>query len=388
MPSYFPALKGNMGDLDYCIVVMHLGELVKQVKYAEEVQDWKAGIPSELKMQRKLNLSRVRNEMVPYLRDNPDHFFSALTVELQRPGEVNHEVKFRPFDGQQLVGEVIFDGTETLTALDGQHRLKAIELVLSEEPELAKEIISVIIVPHKGIERSQQLFSDLNRNAKQPSKTLNILFEHREFFARVAKALADRSKFFSDRTNMETNSLTQKSPHIVTLSVLYECTATLLLENECDEDKHRDESIVQRAADEIVHIYDDVIMPSLPDVIRVINGSITAHDMRTKYVFAHSVGMQAVARAVRVCIDQSGSERWETIVKDGFSQIDWRIKNHEWEGSAVQGGKVATRRQNIVRTACIIKLKLGLDVPQNEKDDLLSAIRAINPERDLPKSVV
>lgn len=386
MASQFPALRGQMGVLVYYVTVMRLGELVKQVGYAEDLQKWSDGLPAEYKKQRKLNLSRVTNEMVPYLTVNPDHFYAALTAEVERPGDPNGTIIFEGLEGNEDVGVVKFDGSEQIMALDGQHRLKSIELALKEHPELALESIAVILVPGKGFRRSQQLFTDLNRYAKQPSKTLNLLFEQREFLARVAKDVADKAMTFKDRVNFETNSLGRKTRHHITLAVLYEAVVAILDRQYGDSES--DPAKLREAVTSIVHVYDDVITPALPDFQRMLDGNLTPFDLRCKYIYCHSVGQQAIAKAVRACQNSFGP-MWEDVVGEGFRAIDWQILNPEWEGSAVQGGSIYTRRQNVEHTATFIKMKLGVsNIPQVERDSLKAAIEASDPARLLPEPVV
>lgn len=385
MASSFPALKGTMGDLNYYVTVMKLGEVVKQIGYAEDLQKWDEGIPSEYKKQRKLNMSRVINEMVPYLSVNPDHFYAALTAEVERPGDPKSTIIFEPLEGSEDIGVVKFDGSEHIMTLDGQHRLKSIELAIKEHPDLARESITVILVPGKGFRRSQQLFSDLNRYAKQPSKTLNLLFEHREFFAGVAKEVADGASAFKDRVNLETNSLGRKSRHHITLAVLYECVVALLENNYSDRESDRKK--LREAVEHVTHVYDDVVIPSLPEFQDMLADRLTPYDLRCKYIFSHSVGEQAIAKAIRACQDHFGA-KWEDVVKQSFPKIDWRLVNPEWEGSAVQGGSIYTRRQNVEHTATFLKFKLGVPVAQVESDSLKAAIEATDPNRQLPEPVV
>lgn len=386
MASEFPALRGQMGDLEYYVAMMRLGEVVKQIGYAETLQKWDDGIPSEYKKQRKLNMSRIINEMVPYLTVNPDHFYSALTAEVERPGEPKSTIHFEPQNGSEFVGTVKFDGSEQIMTLDGQHRLKSIELALKEFPDLARESIAVILVPSKGYRKSQQLFSDLNRYAKQPSKTLNLLFEHRELFARVAKGVAEEANTFKDRVNLETNSLGRKTRHHITLAVLYECVQSLL-EGHYQE-REKDPKLVQEAVSDIIKAYDDVITPSLPEFEKMLSGQITPYDLRCKYIYCHSAGQQAIAKAVRACQDSFGSN-WADVVRKGFAKIDWRITNGDWEGSILQGGSIQTRRQNVLHTATLIKMKLGVpNIPQIEVESLKTAITANDPKRTLPQPVI
>jgi DNA sulfur modification protein DndB len=385
MASQFPALKGKMGEMEYALVMMKLGELVKHISYAEDVQDWAGGIPSEFKKQRKLNMSRIVNEMVPYLTATPDHFYGAITAELERPGDPLNRLLFEPASGQETMGTLTLDGSEQVMALDGQHRLKSIELGIKSHPDLARESIAVILVPGKGYKKSQQLFTDLNRYAKQPSKTLNLLFEHREFFAVVAKEVANTARTFADRVNLETNSLGQKAKHHITLGVLYEVVLALLDGHYGDSEKSPQK--IDEATKLVTHIYDNVVQPTLPEFANMLAGQLSPYDLRCKYIFGHSVGQQAIARGIRAARDELG-DAWESRIRDSFTRIDWRLTSPSWEGSAVQGGAIGSRRQNIDQTTTVLRLLLGLTVPQQEQDSLQTAIQAWNPDRKLPESVL
>jgi len=386
MASQFSALRGKMGEMEYALVMMRLGEVVRHIGYAEDMQEWDGGIPSEFKKQRKLNMSRITNEMVPYLTATPDHFYAAITAELERPGDPQNKLLFEPVaGGDGTMGTLTLDGSEQIMALDGQHRLKSIELAMKTHPDLSRESIAVILVPGKGYRKSQQLFTDLNRYAKQPSKTLNLLFEHREFFAVIAKEVGSNARTFRDRVNLETNSLGQKAKHHITLGVLYECVLALLEGHYNDGEKSV--SKIREATDLVVHVYDDVITPTLPEFDRMLAGDLLPYDLRTKYIFNHSVGQQAIARAVRAARDEF-PDTWENMVRKPFVGIDWRITSPQWEGSAVQGGAIGSRRQNIEQTTTVVKLLMGLTVPQKEIDSLKNALQATDPNRELPQPVI
>jgi len=385
MASQFPALRGKMGEMEYALVMMKLGELVKHISYAEDIQEWGGGIPAEFKKQRKLNMSRIIHEMVPYLTATSDHFYGAITAELERPGDPQNKLLFTPVEGQDTMGTLTLDGSEQVMALDGQHRLKSIELSMKTHPDLARESIAVILVPGKGYKKSQQLFTDLNRYAKQPSKTLNLLFEHREFFAVVAKEVGSKARTFRDRVNLETNSLGQKAKYHVTLGVLYECVLALLEGQYNDGEKAH--SKIMEATKLITHIYDDVVTPALPEFESMLAGAALPYDLRCKYIFGHSVGVQAIARAIRAARDQLGAS-WEGVVREAFAAIDWRLTSRLWEGSAVQGGAISSRRQNIEQTTTVLKLLLGLNTSEQEINSLKAMIQVADPDRALPEPAV
>src|SRR5438067_1622573 len=126
MATYLPAIRAAMGDAEYYISAVTLGEAARLVEYVEAVDGWTPETPPELKLQRKLNVQRVEREMVPYLLHTDDHFYSALTVEIRPapsvdgPGTVLFTSK-EAFPGGSEFGMLTLDGTETLCALDGQH---------------------------------------------------------------------------------------------------------------------------------------------------------------------------------------------------------------------------------------------------------------------------
>jgi DNA sulfur modification protein DndB len=100
------------------------------------------------------------------------------------------------------------------------------------------------------------------------------------------------------------------------------------------------------------------------------------HEYRSKYIAIHSVGWQSMALAIRAAIDQY-PDSWKDICRDKMSEIDWRITNPDWEGTAVSGGLVNNRTTNIRLLSTQIKELIGLELSDTEKD-------YFSPERPFP----
>ena len=49
------------------------------------------------------------------------------------------------------------------------------------------------------------MFSDLNKNAVKPTKSLNLLYDHRDEFAKFIVAISDELEIFSGRVELEKN---------------------------------------------------------------------------------------------------------------------------------------------------------------------------------------
>src|SRR5262249_7836735 len=140
--------------------------------------------------------------------------------------------------------------------------------------------------------RSQTLFSDLNRYAKGPSKSISLLFTHRERLARLAKAVAQTVPLLRDRVNMESTSLSVNSRHFITLSTLYEMTRALSGDLTDDAEADEDQLVADLTA--IWLALTDVI----PEWHLVATGQEHPAYLRARYLHMHGLAQQAIARAV------------------------------------------------------------------------------------------
>lgn len=362
------AFKGRIGNTDFYLSMATFGEVARMVSYKMNDKEW----PTELRQQRPINMSRVKNSMVPYLLENDDHFYSALVVEHVRPDETKHDVTFIADQDDPSTGWVEMNGSEILEAQDGQHRLKSIEMAVEQSPEIAKEKIGLVIVPHKTVKSAQQRFSDLNKNAKPTPKALNVMFEQREEAALLAKSLAKNSKMLDDRVNQTSSNLSKRSPYIVTIASLYEAVKIVepTLTGEIDA-----------KSEQLVH-YWDTALAAMPDFERMVEGKTTPGDIRTKYVYASGLGFEVLAEVIRAVV-VSHQENWERVLTEGLPCINWELGYSEWEGIALIAGRIAIARAPRRRTATLIKHLLGLPVGVNDFADLQEAYSHL--DRELPK---
>jgi DNA sulfur modification protein DndB len=358
MASTFPSVHGRMGGSDFYCSVLTYGEAARLIQFVEEVDDWGSDTDPESKTQRKLNVGRVEREMVPYLVDVEDHFYSALTVEVRPPirDDGSNAVPFIPtgpeIPGGMTFGQVVLDGTETLYALDGQHRLKSIQLAIRRRPELAREQIGVIFVPFRSQRHSQLLFSDLNRYAKSPSKSISLLFSHRDPIVAIAKGLVERVEFLKDRVEYESTSLAKHTPHVVTLSTLYEMTKSFVRER---EDVAPDVEI-----DRQVGIWNTLVNVIHP-WSQVVNRDEHPSYLRARFLPMQGVCQQAIAMAVAP-VFRKGSQHARALA--ALRRVDWRTTNPEWQGIAVQGRHISNTSTTVRNLAGLLSMKLGLEVDE------------------------
>ncbi len=73
----YPAMRARMGDWPYFIVRMKMSEIAKEVDLAENLF---ADQQLRDHMQRPCNMGRVERDLVNYLVDQKDRFFSSIVV--------------------------------------------------------------------------------------------------------------------------------------------------------------------------------------------------------------------------------------------------------------------------------------------------------------------
>lgn len=372
MASTFPAIRAAMGEGEFYCSVLTFGEAARLIQFVEDVDDWSADTDPETKIQRRLNVPRVEREMLPYLLGVKDHFYSALTVEI-RPamaegfdGSIPFEPLGASITGGMAWGQILLDGTETLYALDGQHRLKSIQLAIRQRPELAREQIPVIFVPFKSQRRSQLLFSDLNRFAKSPSKSISLLFSHRDPIVSLAKVLMDRVDFLVGRVEVETTSLSKHTPNVMTLSSLYEMTKSFMDGREVIEPLPAE--VIERQL---------AIWAALTKYIEPWRKVVAREEhpafLRKEYVAMHGVCHQAIAAAAGPML-RDGADIEGVLGR--LADVDWRIGNPEWQGVAVQGRHINNTSTTVRNLAGLLALQLGGQVDLGVAQSLVAIIKA------------
>ena len=232
------------------------------------------------------------------------------------------------------------------------------ERALRENPGLGDETIAVVFFLDIGLERCQQMFADLNRYAIRPSKSLSILYDHRDYTGALTKALIAKSPVFRDVVELEKTSLATRSRRLFTLSALYHATAELLAGRE-DDDPHE--------SAELALSYWETVASELDEWQRVRIGKLSAGEVRLDYIHTHGVVLQALGRVGNALL-QRYPKRWKTKLRD-LGKVDWRRSNSAlWEGRALSGGRLSKAGQSVVLTANAIKNHLALALTPEEQE--------------------
>lgn len=343
----FPAIRGVQAKHEYYTSMCPL-RLIPRIFLFDEEE-----LAPELRSQRSLNKNRIP-EMSRYILKNRDNYvFSAITAS------IDAEVSFEPLGSEgeaSRVGLLHVPMDARFIINDGQHRRAAIEMAIRENPEIGGESIAVVFFLDLGLERSQQMFADLNRYAIRPSKSLGVLFDYRDELAQITKLMVLKSSFFMDIVDMERSTLSARSRKLFTLSSIYHATSSLL-----DGLKVKNFDHGYRITKE----YWEHIAKQFPEWKLVHDRKISAGEVRHDFIHSHGVIMQALGIVGNALMVKKKVE-WKRL--DKLKRINWSRTNSKlWEGRATIGGRVSKTNQNVTLTANIIKKHLKLPLTPEEK---------------------
>jgi DNA sulfur modification protein DndB len=346
MTVQFPAMRGVMGTRTYYTAMLPLSIIPRLFTF----RDWGELTP-EQRAQRVLSQKRVP-EITRYILENEDDWvFSSLTASFK----ADEVFKSSELDKNLGVLELPLD-TEFLIN-DGQHRRAAIEEALKENKTLERQTISVVLFPEENIERNQQMFSDLNRTVQKTSRSLDILYDHRDPMNRVTMAVADLVPVFRSKVEKERVSLSARSPRFITLSALYDAHTQLLgklKEEEVDDDR-------EGALEKLAVRFWDVVTDNIAEWALIRDSAMRPPEARAEFVHSHAVAFWALATAGRQLIEQHSDEAdWKGRL-ELLSTIDWRKTNPDWQGLVMLGSDIITRRQTREAMSKYIAWHLGIE---------------------------
>jgi DNA sulfur modification protein DndB len=306
----------------------------------------------EDRAQRMLSKRRIPEIAGYVLEHETDWVFPSLTVSF------NAEEVFRPASPRQdpNLGTLEFPLETDFFINDGQHRLAAIEEALRKNPELGEQTICVVLYRAENIERSQQMFSDLNRTVQKTPRPLDIQYDRRDPMNRITQGVAEAVPLFEGRVEREKNSLSAKSSAFVTLSALYDANVQLLgnlEEGEVEEEEV--EAAVARAT-----LFWNLVSQNIPEWRSIRDGDLQPPEARAGYIHCLAVGFWAIGAAGGDLIERYPNEDdWKECLAS-LSEINWRKDNPEWQGICMLGGDIITRRQTREATANYLRWHLGL----------------------------
>ena len=351
MLSYqFPAVKGNQAGKEYYTCMIPLG-LINRIFLVEDPD-----VAPEYRAQRRLNEARIP-EIRDYILNNRDSYvFSALAAS------VDGNMVFWGSEKNDNVGILNIDMDSTFLINDGQHRKAAIEAAINEDESLKEETISVVLYKDQGLQRSQQMFTDLNKHAVTTSKSLNTLYESKDPDALITKNIIKSVDFLRKYTDKEKDNLSKYSSNLFTLNTFYTAHKRISrIVGNYDE------------SEKLLLLFWQNVVINMREWNDMDCGELSKKSLRENYIITQGLIILSFGRLCEF-FAQNPQINIEMSL-NGLQKIDW-LRNNEksWMNRAIKpNGKINRNEQGIYLTYVQIKRHLELPITKEElkKENIL-----------------
>lgn len=342
----FPAVKGIQAGNEYYVAMCPLKLIPKLFLFNEDE------LPPEYRAQRTINKSRIP-EIAKYIVDNPsDYVFSSLTAS------IDGDAEFRPISNEfPNIGFLVIPMDANFVINDGQHRRAAIEEAIKINNDLNNETISVVFYRDKGLDKSQQMFADLNKHAINTTKSIGILYDSRDQMAMATKDIIEKIPMLSKFTDKENSSLSKGSAKLFTLSSIYDTNSQLI---------KKSKSITAKDKENMV-IFWKTLCDNMSEWKQVNNKVLSAAQLRSNYVHTHGVVLEAIGMIGNYLLTNKYAD-WISYIK-ALDKMDWSRSNlKDWQGRVIRSnGNIAKSNNNIALTCIKIKQHLNLPLSADEE---------------------
>jgi DNA sulfur modification protein DndB len=319
-----PAVKGIQAGRPYYTVMCPLNMVARFFTYTD------SSLSPDMRAQRVLNKQRIP-EMKDYILQNRDSYvFSSLTAS------VDGDITFEPIKKSSYVGQLRIPVSARIIINDGQHRRAAIEAALEENSDLRHEDISLVLYYDLGLQRSQQMFTDLNRYAIRPTKSLNILYDNRDAFSVIIKDCIIQIPIFSNSVECEKSSISNRSKDLFTLSGIFHASKLLL----------RNMNISDHEAGAAIVSFWNAVADNMKEWQRAKRREISPEEFRQTYICGHAITLKAIGeignKLISVISEQS---QWKNKLQF-LQNINWNKESTELQGLVMINGRISAAQSN------------------------------------------
>jgi len=383
MPSktFVPAFEAKVGNWTYYSCLMSYAQVAREINFAHEL-----GGNRDLGTMIQRGVGDRTEKITEYLLTNENRFLGGLIIAVWGGDPKYHAVSMDSEDQAVLqgldrnFGVLTFDGTQQFFALDGQHRLKAIKEAVKLNPELGREDINVIVVPHfdteEGRRRTRRLFTNINRNAKSTNLQENIALDEDDSFAILTRRLLDEDEFLKrekvvlvfskvgqdGELVLAQRSISTSSPAWSTIGVVYDIAKEIGYDLPCASDQSD-----QRVADDLLDQSFELLTVRLRELLDACGNlrqrylaSVSPKDLRAPkgrdgagHPFMRPAIQVQVAKVVRHILEQD-MLTWPEVMKR-LSALDWKMTSAPFSSmwietpeNAKAKGKMATGNSQLL----------------------------------------
>ena len=340
----FPVVKGIQAEWVYYIAMVPLKMLAKLFPGEDEY------VPPEFRAQRRLNESRIPVISRYIIENKQNYVFSALAAS------IDGDFEYKKSDISDDVGVLEVSMEARFLINDGQHRKAAMLEALKEDESLGDETIAVVLYEDKGLSRSQQIFTDLNKHAVKTSNSISELYDSRDSLAVMTRNVISKIDFFDSYTDKEKDNLGKYASNLFTLNTFYNANKRIIGSKEIRDD-----------AEQFVVNYWSFIVKYMKPWKELRSADISKKDLREKYIVTQGVVIKAFGQVGRYFYDNREIDMKQSL--KGIENINWRRNAKIWFKRAIRtDGRMIANEQAVRLIANVIKDMLHIPLDDDDKE--------------------
>lgn len=343
----FPVVKGIQANREYYIGMVPL-KMISRLFIDEDEY-----VLPEFRAQRKINTNRIPIIRRYILENRDEYVFSALTAS------IDGKITFLPSDNNSDIGilEIAMDARFLIN--DGQHRKAAILEALQEDKTLGEETISVVFFEDRGLIRSQQIFTDLNKHAVRTSNSISELYDSRDDLAVITRSVVSKVEFINTYTDKEKDILGKFSSNLFTLNTFYTANKKIL-----------QRTTITNKTEKFLLDFWSSVAENLVQWNELKQKEISKVDLRENYIITQAVVIQALGRVGNYYINHHEIDMKKSL--KGLQKINWKRNADQWYLRTIRSnGRMINNEAVIILTGNVIKqaLAIPLDRDEQERED-------------------
>jgi DNA sulfur modification protein DndB len=287
-------------------------------------------------------LEREKNYILPAFTFNSR---SPLRVYAYGKGSVKFGYAMMPSDAELYV-------------TDGQHRIKALQKIRDQKPEIMNDGATVVIVQEDDLDQIHQDFVDCARS-KPISPSMLTAFDVNSLLPNFTRILSKDSVLFQGRIDMISRTLGKSPYFLFTMNQLRICAAEFLFGSSGKREiESRSPKLLQssedrqEALDQAINFYhryakfSNVWSPLLEPAEKT--KKIDLYELRQERLDFNVTGFQVVSRLGHFLMFGEAfanfTEEEQDDVIEAIANVDFKRDAELWQGKVVMNGRLLTQR--------------------------------------------
>ena len=347
----FPAVKGMQAGRKYYIAMVPIKMISRLFPFDDEY------VEPEYRAQRRINQARIP-EIKKYVIENRySYVFSALAAS------IDGDFEFEESELENL-GLLKISMDAKLLINDGQHRKAALLEAVEVDKSLEDETISIVFFEDEGLEKSQQMFTDLNKHAVKTSNSIAELYDSRDGLAVATRNMVSEVGFLNEYVDKERDILGKFSSSLFTLNTFYTANKRILNRREISEEYEN-----------FIISYWTVVSKHMIPWIELQNKELSKMDLREHYIASQAVVIQALGKVGAYFFGnaQNMEDKLERL-----EEINWKRTWTGWKLRVIRAnGRMINNETAISLAANVIKKSIGIKLNEDEQEQERKFIESI-----------